>query len=354
MKKNILIATGGSGGHITPAMVLYSHLKKKFNLFISSDLRGLKYTDLKEKNFFVIDTPNIFSDYILIPIKLIAILILTIKSIFFLINKKIDIILSTGGYAPVPLCLAGIFLGKKLFVYEPNQVLGKSNKFFLFFCYKIFCHAKPIKNYPNKFKKKILLLSPLVRKFFYKDIKKKDKRFTLMIIGGSQGAKVFDKFLHEILLKISDKIKFKVYHQTKINNIKFLRKFYNKNNISHKVFNFDINFIDMIKNCDFCITRAGASTLSELFILKIPFLAIPLPNSKDNHQFENAKYYKDLNCSWLFNEKQMNENKLYKLLKKIILDKKNLKKKRKSIIKLNKNVNWLSQNKIIIRALNES
>ena len=50
----------------------------------------------------------------------------------------------------------------------------------------------------------------------------------------------------------------------------------------------------------------------------------------------------------------MNENKLYKLLKKIILDKKNLKKKRKSIIKLNKNVNWLSQNKIIIRALNES
>ena len=50
----------------------------------------------------------------------------------------------------------------------------------------------------------------------------------------------------------------------------------------------------------------------------------------------------------------MNENKLYKLLKKIILDKKNLKKKRKSIIKLNKNVSWLSQNKIIIRALNES
>ena len=47
-----------------------------------------------------------------------------------------------------------------------------------------------------------------------------------------------------------------------------------------------------------CITRAGASTLSELVFLNIPFLAIPLLNSKDDHQFENASYYKKKGCNF--------------------------------------------------------
>ena len=61
---------------------------------------------------------------------MILILYLIIKSVVFLRNNKIDIVFSTGGYAPVPLCLASLFLKKKLFIYEPNHVIGKSNKFF--------------------------------------------------------------------------------------------------------------------------------------------------------------------------------------------------------------------------------
>ena len=59
-----------------------------------------------------------------------------------------------------------------------------------------------------------------------------------------------------------------------------------------------------------CVTRAGASTLSELIILSIPFLAIPLPNSKDNHQLENAIFYEDKGYSWHINQNSLSQKKV--------------------------------------------
>jgi len=79
-----------------------------------------------------------------------------------------------------------------------------------------------------------------------------------------------------------------------------------------------------------------------------------LPGSKDNHQYENAKYYEDKNCCWIEDERKINEDKLYRLLKNIILKKKELLKKRKSLHKLNKNISWNNQTKIIIKELNEN
>ena len=353
MKKNILIASGGSGGHIIPAIAFHDHLKKKFNLFISSDLRGLNYIDPKNYNLITIATPNVFNNFFLIPFKLIYVLILTIKSIVFLKNKKINIVLSMGGYPPTPLCLASISLGIKFYIYEPNLVIGRSNKFFLRYCTKIFCYKKKIRNFPNKYKKKIFLLNPLVRKIFYKSKPKKNKRFRLMIIGGSQGAKIFDEYLHKIISKISKKKQLEIFHQTKNKNIKYLKAFYNKNKIKNKVFDFDKRIIDLIKGCDFCITRAGASTLAELFILKIPFLAIPLPSAKDNHQYENARYYKDKNCSWVLDEKKINENILQKLLNDIILKKNDFLKKKKFTNNSNEIIRWKNQNSILTKEFNE-
>ena len=354
MKKNILIATGGSGGHIMPALVFYDILNKKFKSYISSDFRGLNYMNKKKYNPKVLKTPQIFNSYILFPFKMILILYLIIKSVVFLRNNKIDIVLSTGGYAPIPLCLASLFLKKKLFIYEPNHVIGKSNKFFLPYCHKIFCHSEKIKLFPKKFKNKIVILAPIVRNIFKKKKFNNIKKFNLMIIGGSQGARIFNKNFHQVIFELSKKVKLKVIHQTDVKNINFLKNFYDKYKIKNKVFSFDNNFFKLIKNCNFCITRGGSSTLAELFVLKIPFLAIPLQNSKDNHQFENAKFYKNKNCCWIIDEKNINKKKLYSKLSNIFLNKKEFKSKKDSLNKLNEIINWKKQNKIILKELNEN
>ena len=354
MKKKILIATGGSGGHIMPALVFYDMLNKQFRSFISSDFRGLNYLNRKKYNPKVVKTPQIFNSYLLFPFKVILMIYLIIQSIILLRKNKIDIVFSTGGYAPIPLCIASLILRKKLFIYEPNHVIGKSNKFFLPYCHKIYCHSYKIKLFPKKFKNKIVLLAPIVRDVFKKKKINNIKEFNLMIIGGSQGAKIFNKNFHQVIFDLSKNINLKIIHQTNVENVKFLKNFYNKHKIKNKIFSYDNNFFELIKKCNFCITRGGSSTLAELFVSKIPFLVIPLKNSKDNHQFENAKFYKNKNCCWILNEENLDKKKLYLKLSNIILNKKEFESKKKSLNNLNKNIDWNKQNKLILKELNEN
>ena len=99
----------------------------------------------------------------------------------------------------------------------------------------------------------------------------------------------------------------------------FALTYSNVENIGDIVFDFDQNLHNFLIQSDLCITRAGASSLAEIAFLKVPFIAIPLPSSKDNHQFENANYYKDKNCCWVIDqnkfEKQYFEDLLANLLK---------------------------------------
>ena len=117
----------------------------------------------------------------------------------------------------LPLCLAAKILKIKIFLLEPNMIIGRANKFFLNFCEKIICYDSNIINFPKKFINKLIAYfrAPLLRKKYYeKNNLKKDKIFTVIVIGGSQGAQIFDELLHESFIKISKIRPLKVIHQT--------------------------------------------------------------------------------------------------------------------------------------------
>ena len=332
MSKNILISTGGSGGHVIPATVFYEHLKDSYKVFVSSDVRGSKY--LKKNNFelIVIDTPRLSKNIFMLFLQMFSIFFLTVKSLLILKNKKIDILISTGGYMSLPLCIAAKILGIKIFLFEPNMVLGRANKLFLTFCKNIFCYSDKIINFPKKYEYKISLIYPLIRKIFYSynsKSQKNENNFSLMVVGGSQGAKIFDTNIRYSIQDLSKKFNLKVFHQTEKKNISILNNFYNQNNIDNHVFEYDDNFVDLLSNTDLCITRAGASTISELTFLNIPFLAIPLPTSKDDHQFQNANFYKKKDCCWILDQNDFNKDKLYEILAKIIENKSEYLRKKK-------------------------
>ena len=151
--KNILISTGGTGGHVVPAIILHEHLKNEFNIYMTSDNRGIQYLDKDKYNIEIINTPKISKNIFLLPFQILSLLILIFKSIFFLKRKKIEILISMGGYMSLPLCIASKILKLKFFLFEPNMVLGRSNKFFINSCKKIFCYSNEIKNFPNRQKK---------------------------------------------------------------------------------------------------------------------------------------------------------------------------------------------------------
>ena len=353
MKKKILISTGGSGGHVIPATILYEHLYEKNDIIISTDNRGFKYLDKNVYKIFLIDTPKL--NLLSLPFSFFKILFLTIKSVVFLKKEKINLLFSTGGYMSLPLILAGKFLNLKIYLLEPNLVLGKANKFFLSSCKKIFCYTKQIKNFPEKYIYKKVITYPLVRNEFYKTKTRKidNDKFHLLIVGGSQGASIFDKNLKKSILNISKKFSIKVTQQTHQKNISSLKEFYSKNNVESDIFDYDKNFIDKVADTDLCITRAGATTLAELSILNVPFIAVPLPNSKDNHQFENANFYLENNACWILDQ-DLFEEKIEQLIEEIMSNKSNINKKMQNLSNLNFQNTWLNVNQKIVDILDEN
>ena len=354
MKKTFLISTGGSGGHVVPATILYDHLLEENNIIITTDKRGLKYFDNSYYKFEIIDTPKLNNIFFL-PISLIKILFLTFKSFFLLKNKKIEKVFSTGGYMSLPLILASKFLKLDIYLIEPNQMLGRANKYYLNYCKKIFCYTEKVKNFPNSLRSKIIIINPLVKKNIYnfESLNKSNNKFNILIVGGSQGANIFDKNLKYIILDISKKFSVKIMQQTNEANISSLSTFYTKNNIENKIFSFDRNFFNNIKEVDLCITRSGASTLAELSILNIPFIAIPLPSSKDNHQFENAKFYSDIDCCWIIDQNYF-DKKIDELLKDILNNKSDYFRKKENLKKLNYQNTWNNVNQKILEGINEN
>ena len=339
----ILISSGGTGGHVIPAQVLYDYLVDKNDIIITSDNRGLNYLDKKIYNTKKIDVPKI-SNKILGFIPFVFFFTLSIvKSYFFLRQKKIKILISTGGYMSIPICIAARILKLKILLFEPNLVLGRSNLFLLNYSDKIFTYSKNIKNFPKKMIYKNFIIKPLIRKniFFSKTkLKKKKSKFSILIIGGSQGAKKFDNLFEKDFIRLSENFKIEIYHQTSNENLKNLKNFYLKNNINFQVFSYTKNLYKIIKKCDFVITRSGASTINELVFLEKPFLAIPFPFAKDDHQYYNAKYYVEKNLGWLIRENKIQQNFLYKFIKNLIKNKKLLSQKKKNMQKFHEGYDW--------------
>ena len=197
---------------------------------------------------------------------------------------------------------------------------------------------------------------PLIRKKYYdiENYHNDGNFFTIIIIGGSQGAKIFDSLINELLVKISKICSLKIVHQTSEKNTYFLEKFYKVNKIENKVFTFDENLDILLKQSDLCITRAGASSLAELSLLKIPFIAIPLPTSKDNHQYENAKYYRDKDCCWIADQQNFDKQKFEELLIKLSAKKEEYLIKKINLEKLNYQNTWNNVNQKLLEIFNEN
>ena len=356
MSQRILISTGGSGGHVVPATILYEHLKDQFEVSMSIDYRGMNFLDKKKYNLEIFNITPISKNIFLLPFQFFLIIYLIIKSIFFLKKRKIDILISTGGYMSLPLCLASKILNIKLFLFEPNMVLGRSNKFFIKSCEKIFCYSSKIKNFPKKYVDKISVIPALLRKKFYnvKKIESIDQNINLLIIGGSQGAKIFDTMIKSSIIELSKRYNLKIYQQTNLVNFKELKEFYNDSNIDYELFDFNEDISNFMSRSNICITRAGASTLAELVFLNLPCVAIPLPTSKDNHQFENAFFYNKIGCNWILNQNEINEDIITNKLVNIIANKDEYLLKKTNMKNFSYQNTWNNINQKIITTINEN
>ncbi len=175
-----------------------------------------------------------------------------------------------------------------------------------------------------------------------------------MIVGGSQGAKIFDTLIKPSIIELSKKFNLKVYQQTNLFNFENLRKFYKDNNIDCELFDFNEDISNLMSRSNICITRAGASTLAELVFLNLPCVVIPLSTSKDNHQYENAFFYNKIGCNWILCQNEINDKIVANKLANIIDNKDEYLIKKTNMKNYSYQNTWNNINQKIISVINEN
>jgi len=326
IKKNIILAAGGTGGHFYPAIALAEELVKSgHDIHLITDRRCEKYIT---ENMPII--PHIIDLHIKMSgifnkIKSIYQLIAAcIKTIVLFLKLKPSIVIGFGGYPSFPAMLAASFLKIPIIIQEQNCFLGKSNRMFAKQARIIALSYKETSNIPIEYKDKIIYTGDIIRESIRNLPEKQSfnsKVFNIFVVGGSQGALIFSQLIPETiqaLKKLNPEIKIRITQQVADEHKPQTQQSYNKLGVECELQNFFYNIHDIYSNSDLVIARSGASTIAELTTIGLPAIFIPFPYSAEDHQTFNAMALVNNNASWYFNQNDVTPKILAKKLYELI------------------------------------
>ena len=358
-KNKIIIATGGTGGHIFPAYSLAKNfVKNNYLVEIITDKKGLKYLD-KHKNIKLIlnNSATIFKKNIInLFLSIFVIFFSYIKSLVILYKAKPMVLFGMGGHASFPVCLAARTLNIPFIIYENNIQIGKSNKYLLPFAFKIFVSYQDLAGIEKKYDHKVIVSGNIIREEILNF--KNNNQFTshslsILVLGGSQAAKSFGLLLPKIFKQcIEENIKIKIFQQCVESQTEKLNEMYNNLKIDFKLFSFTNNILKYFLKTDLAITRSGSSATAELINCNIPFICIPYPYAAESHQDKNAIYLERKGYSLLIKEAEVSK-KLFPLIKTFYKDKKLLRKISEKQKEYSDKDTFLKINRIIENLKNE-
>ncbi len=306
----VCISGGGTGGHLKIADVFIDELVSRGIevIYIGSTYgqdRAWFEDDDRIKERFFLDTSGVVNKKGFA--KVFSLLNILYRSLFCLkIFKKYNIakVISVGGFSAASASVAAILKKDcELFLHEQNSKIGTLNAKTLNYttrAYSSFHNFSPIKDYP-------------VAKEFFDSARLRGELKTVAFFGGSQGAVAINNFA----LKVAPKLKqmgINIIHQTGKNDFDRVRVEYEKLGIEADVFDFTKDILSKMSRADFCVSRAGASTLFELCANNLPTLFVPYKYAAQNHQFYNAKALVDQNLCFMQNEDELDEEYFFNSL----------------------------------------
>jgi UDP-N-acetylglucosamine--N-acetylmuramyl-(pentapeptide) pyrophosphoryl-undecaprenol N-acetylglucosamine transferase len=324
----IVLAAGGTGGHIFPAEAVATALSLKgHKVVFITDKAGRKFDRLpssvqvmalpmcRRKSSFVGMTKFGWG---------------VIKSLYHVYRGfkiiKPSIVVGFGGYPAFPPVAIAQALKIPTIVHEQNAVLGQVNRIL----------SKMAKQLAVSFDKtlRIETTAPVtvtgtpVRDAFYTfreteyAVFKPSDKINLLITGGSQGAKVFSTIIPKAVARLPEEIRkrLSIIHQCPKNDVEELSALYKNKGVNAAVVNFIENMSEQISKAHLVISRSGASTLAELAIVGRPAILVPFPAAKDDHQWVNAQHIHHANAGWCTRQHEFTSEYLANQLETLIND----------------------------------
>lgn len=319
----ILIAAGGTGGHLFPGIALaeeFLRRDKENSILFTGSGRDLEKNILTGRGFQLkqINVEGIKGKGVIKVIKaLLKIFGSIVQSSRIIRNFSPDVVIGVGGYASGPVVIAAHFAGIKTVITEQNVIPGMTNRILGKFvdkaCITFFETARWFSQ------KKVELTGNPIRSGFSLPVNTEGRRsakFTIFIFGGSQGA-------HSINMAMLDSLGFfeqikdslKIIHQTGNKDFEEISRGYKKYGMDATVMPFVDDMVSLYQSADLLVCRAGATSLAEITAMGKASILVPFPSAANDHQMKNALKLKETGAAEIVPDKDLSG----KLLSEIII-----------------------------------
>jgi UDP-N-acetylglucosamine--N-acetylmuramyl-(pentapeptide) pyrophosphoryl-undecaprenol N-acetylglucosamine transferase len=325
-KNKVILATGGTAGHIFPAIATAEELVELgIEPVFIVDKRYYNYQYEQQYKAHVIYSGHLQSTIIGKMKSTINIAYGIIQAISYLLHHRPFLVVGFGGYPSLPTLVAAKILGIPIILHEQNSILGKVQKLFARHAKCIAISFKDTKGIARNLSHKIIYTGNPVRKSIIKTLNSEYKlghNFNLVIIGGSQGAAIFADIITDAISKLPVELRSKINitQQCRKEQLDSLKARYSSidNLGSVRIVDFILDIAQTLSEAHLVICRSGATTLAELKVAKRPALFIPLPSAADNHQLYNAQLFVADYGGWLIEQQDFTTNNMTKFLTSLI------------------------------------
>ncbi|MEO1544724.1 MAG: undecaprenyldiphospho-muramoylpentapeptide beta-N-acetylglucosaminyltransferase [Pseudomonadota bacterium] len=308
--QTIILAAGGTGGHLFPAFALAQELGRRgYAIDLMTDMRGDRYgTGFPARTIHRVPSATLKGKS---PIALTKTVITLSRGVAaarkIMSEVQPSVVVGFGGYPSFPPLMAARMKGIKTVLHEQNAVLGRANRLLAQRVDAVatsFAHTKYLegsalaekaRHTGNPVRDNVLAASNTP----YPEIGEKD-RVNLLVFGGSQGARYFSETMPAALMQLPEDLRARlvVIQQAREEDLENVRMSYANSGITARVETFFADLPDIIAAAHLVIARAGASSIAELTVIGRPSVLVPLPHALDNDQLLNATRLAESGGAW--------------------------------------------------------
>ncbi len=307
----ILFSGERSGGHILAALVFCRYAEDDVYVFVPDDLPSGFFENVNIKRVGrKFPCRNIFLEFIF----------RMMEAAMIIYRIRPHVVIGMGGRLSIFIVIWGRVVGVRVFIYEPNVVMGRANRLLSRFVHKIYC------GYHTRISSSgIVRIGVPVREEMVKVDKSQARKLlglnigvpVVLCVGGSRGSEFINNTFKKAVQDLDHKIQ--VIHITGAKQYSEIFRFYDTINVQAYVIDFCTHMNIVYSAADIIVSRAGAFTLAEIAYFGLPSVLIPHPFA-GRHQWHNAAYFQKRKAAFLIEQSESTSSALKEALSRLITD----------------------------------
>lgn len=316
MSRTIMIMAGGTGGHIFPALAVAEYLRAEgWNIVWMGSRAGMEAALIPQRGYAMawvrfsgVRGRNVLQAALL-PLQLLIAFWQSVRAIF---SRRPDVVLGMGGYVSFPGAMMAALFNRPLAIHEQNSVAGLANRVLAKLADRVlttfpeaFGEATAVIITGNPVRAEIAAMLPPENRY-----RARGGRLRLLVVGGSQGARVLNTTLPDALARVPEHTRPRVLHQAGGAHEETVRRCYEECHVEADVASFIDDIAARYADADLIICRAGATTIAEIAAAGVASVLVPYPHAVDDHQTINARFLADRSAALLIPQAEFTPQRL--------------------------------------------